>query len=94
MMMKVLDRLIARSITTGSWRGRFDQEQLATDLDALGAPAEVRLRLEAVSAPTWEVFVRRAYQCLHDLEQALEMPAMPSALDGLQPVRVTDEQVA
>jgi len=94
MPIQVLDRLVARSITNGSWRGQFDRRQLARDLDELDAPIEIRQTLESLSAPTWEGFVRGAYHCLRGLEQALELPAMPSALDGLQPVRVIDEQVA
>ena len=38
--------------------------------------------------------LRRAYHVLLDVEQALEIPVMPSALEGLQPVRVIEERVA
>ena len=94
MPMQILDRLVARLITNDLVRERFDRGQLAKDLDDLNAPPEIRETLEALSAPTWEAFVQLAYHGLRGLEQALEMPAMPSVLEGLQPVRVIDEQVA
>ena len=94
MPMQILDRLVARLITNDLVRERFDRGQLAKDLDDLGASMEIRETLEALSAPTWEAFVQLAYHGLRGLEQALAMPAMPSVLDGLQPVRVVDEQVA
>jgi hypothetical protein len=94
MHIKTLDRIVARRITEGTSRAKFDRAQLARDLDELGTPAEVRESLETISAPTWESFITRAYLGLRSLERALEMPALPSAMDGLQPVRVIDEQVA
>ena len=94
MSMQILDRLVARLITNDLVRERFDRGQLAKDLDDLGAPQEIRETLEALSAPTWDAFVRLAYRALLRLEEALEMPGVPSVLEGLQPVRVIDEQVA
>jgi len=94
MSMKLLDRLVARLITDGQRQGRFDARQLARDLEALDAPLDVREALQPLSALTWEDFVRRAYHVLLDVEQALEIPVMPSALEGLKPVRVIEERVA
>ncbi|MCJ7511650.1 MAG: hypothetical protein MUO23_01615 [Anaerolineales bacterium] len=90
----VLDTLVARSITDASFRQRFDQGRLAQDLDELEAPAGVREALEDLSASPWEAFVRQAHSCLQGIEAAIELPAMPSAREGLQPNRVLAEQVA
>ena len=92
--MRLLDRLVAKLLTDGQRQARFDAGQLARDLEALNAPLDLRETLQSLSAPTWEDYVRRAYHVLLDVEQALEIPVMPSALEGLQPVRVIEERVA
>jgi hypothetical protein len=94
MGIRILDRLIARSIVEPSIRGQCLNGGRPALLRELGATQSVMMAMCEITSDSWEDFVRKAYASLRALGEIAEPSALPSVMDGLVRVSADKPRVA
>lgn len=83
MSMKVLNRLIARSIMDPTVVPSFEEGRFEGILSDAGFSQEVLEKLSAVEADSWKEFTEISYQTIRDLEMPRMAVELPSPAEGL-----------